>query len=371
MTALFVVAFADLRRFVRSRSVLVFAVLAPLAIMGAFAATIGSAFGSIGVPDLVVVEQDGDPLLGPLVDGLRDEGFEVLTVVDDPDLARTLVEDGTHDAALLRAPDAASDEIELLVLGNTDSSAELSVGVAEVLARRAAAAIATAQALDALDAPAGTTLPASSFVVVEEQAPARVLLDETYFAVGTAGFFLCMAAVSVAATMHEDRANGTLGRLLMAPVGRELPVLAKAVACGVVVALAFTTLHLGSVVFLGADWGPIAGVALLGGALVITAVGQAMAITTVAVSQHAAGAIGTALNTAWAVFGGVFLVIPRTGFLNTLSRFSPFRWLLDGVGVNAGVGFGAEVVVHAGGVASFGLVAAAVAASRRREVRAG
>ena len=159
-----------------------------------------------------------------------------------------------------------------------------------------------------------------------------------------------------------------MARMLVTPIGRSAPIVGKGVASGIAALVSFTVLVVASTVLLGSSWGPPLGVAAIGIALSFAAVGVAIAVVSVTRNEEAASQVGTIVSTAWAVFGGVFLALPASGPLASLSRLSPFSWALEGIGRNAGAGTSVDVLVDAAVIALFGAVGVAIAFARRREL---
>lgn len=372
MTAALLIAAANVKRFTRNRSFFVIAFVAPFAIMAALSSTIGSALSGEFRPTIAIADELGAGTLDELADGLRQAGFDDLQLVDTGDEARQLVESGEADAAIIFPaalgrsivdPAAASETIVVVA----DAEAEISASIAKSIAARSARSFDTVRILNTLGAP---TDDISGPIMIESDADvgSRVLTDSTYFAVGMASYFAFFAASGFVATVHRERREATLARMLVSPIDRFAPLLGKGLAAGVVALISFVMLVASSTVLLGAGWGSPVGVAAIGVALSFAAVGVSMAIVSVTKTEESAGQIGAVLATAWAIFGGVFLQLPTTGPLSAASRLSPFRWSLDAVGLNAGAGTTGEVLARAGAIALFGVAGLAIAGARRNEL---
>jgi ABC-2 type transport system permease protein len=362
------IAAATLRRSIRSRSFLVLGIAAPLAIMTALAVTIGDALAGEYRPSLTIVDPTGGAMTNALVAGLAESGLSDVSVIDDADLAREMVIDGTTDAAIVvpsesLTADGTTTPIVVLAHGSQPIGAETAEAIASQLAAEATLSLALATVGD-------PTYELTSPVVlhVDEDVGSMALTDSTYFAVGMSSFFSIFAAVGFLATYHRERAQSTLARMLVSPVSRAAPIVGTALGVATVAAVSIIVLVAASTVLLGADWGPLPGVALIAAAIVFTATSVAVAVVALTSTQSSATQLGMILATAWAVFGGVFVEIPTSGLLTTAARFSPFTWALDGIGHNAGGAGLGRVGQHASIIAVFGLLALGTAFVRRRNL---
>ena len=374
LQAVLLIAASNISRSIRNRSFLVLALVAPFGIMAALSSTIGPALNGEFRPQLAIADEAGGGLIDPTVAGLRDAGFDDLQVVDSGAEARRLVTDGEVGAAIIfpaelltsLAPAPGGEAPVIQVIGDAD--ADITTAVAEAIASRTGGAIETVAILGAMGAPLDDL--EGSLTVVDTETGTRVITDGTYFAVGMTSYFAFFAASSLVASMHKERRQATLARMLVTPIARFAPLAGKGLAAGTVALVSFLLLVGLSTALLGADWGSWLGTVALGAALCLAAVGVSLAVVSVTTTEETAGQIGAVLATAWAMFGGVFLPLPSSGLLANVTRLSPFRWVLEGVGLNAGTGSTADVLRNAGAVAAFGLIGGAIAYTRREQLEA-
>ena len=194
----------------------------------------------------------------------------------------------------------------------------------------------------------------------------RVLDGKTYLAVGMATFFLFFTVQASVMNVLEERQEGTLQRLLAAPVGRGSILLGKTLAAAVTGLAAMAVLVTASTLMLDADWGPIWGTVVLSVGGVVAAMGLGALLATVSRTAEQAGQFGGIVATVLGLLGGVFFPITNAGgWLDIVSRISPHRWLLVGFGANAGTGSVMDVLVPAFVVTAFGLVLGGIALARR------
>jgi ABC-2 type transport system permease protein len=372
MSAVTLIATENVKRFVRNRSFYAVALLAPFLIMAALSATIGPALSGEFRPSLAIADELGNGSLDELVAGLQAAGFDDLQLVDSEAAARQLVDDGDAGAAILYRPeigrslsDPTASTATIVVVADAES--EIAGDIATAIAEQSARNVDTVRVLSLVGAPLDD-LDGPLELVDADDVGARVLTDGTYFAVGISSYFAFFAASIFVATIHQERRDSTLARMLAAPIDHFAPLIGKGVAAGAVALFSSAVLVVSSTLLLGSSWGPPLGVLLVIIAVCFAAVGVAMAVVSVTKTEESAAQIGSVLATAWAIFGGVFLEIPAEGPLSAASRLSPFRWTLDAIGLNAGSGTLGEVAVHAAAIAAFGLVGLAIAYARRDQL---
>lgn len=368
MRSILLIAAWNIRRFVRNRSFFVLAIVAPFLIMAALSSTIGAALSGEFRPKLTIADEIAAGTLDDLVAGLRESGFDELQVVGSEAQARRLVEDGATSAAIVFPAETAqslsdprSAPAPILVVA--DAEAEITRSVAEAIAGRTARTFDSVRILNELGAPADD-LTAPVTIVDAETVGSRVLTDGTYFAVGMASYFTFFAASALVATIHRERRESTLARMMVAPINRSAPLVGKGIAAGTTALASYAVLVVASSVLLDSDWGPPLGVAAIGASLCLAAVGVSSAISSLTKTEESAAQIGAVVATAWAIFGGVLLQIPSTGWFSSAARLSPFKWAIDGIGLNAGAGSTGEVLVNALAIAVFGVIGLSITVLR-------
>ncbi len=379
MRSAFLIAKKDLTQAIRNRSFFVLGVLAPLAIMTVMDLTMGDVFTGSFNPVIQISDPSGSA--DELIEGLREAGFNNVELEESPDAARAAVDDGDADAAIIFPPDliqvfqdpSREAEIEAVTRPDSEISASISRSIAESTATRYRTIRASiAVAAEAGQPPTGDVPVVEPVVTItDSEAGTRILGNATFFAVGMASFFVFFTAQTGVTTLHGERRESTLARMLASPSPRWAPLAGKAVAALVTGLTAFLVLWGLSTVLLGADWGPPLGVVVVAVAAMIAAVGLGAFATSLTSTSEAAGALSGVITTALAIFGGTFVQVPATGILASLSRLSPFRWIMDGIGQNAGVGSLVDVLLSAAVLSLFGLVAGAIAFSRRNHLLGG
>lgn len=373
MAAVWTITRKDLLLRLRDRSVLLYGMVAPLAL----AVVLGGIFGGVETAvelDLVVVEDEGRALAGPFVDdvlpALQADGLVTgVEVVADRATARRLVEEEGRTAAIV-FDDAAVD-----LLGDVDSPTGVGVTEAVVGAYLDRVADVTA-AVDAAVA-SGAVPPAAVVAAAPSVDPALVLVDEpvgivlvdlrTYLAGGMAVFFLLFAVGLAVTGLLEEERDGTWTRLATAPIPGWAPLASKALTALVVGVTSMAALVVTTTLLVGADWGDPVGVALL----VVTAVAAATGVVALVASftstpESANGALGV-VGTVLGALGGAFFPLRAVGGLDLLAAATPHHWFLRGVTRLAGGGSVGDVVPSLVALTLFAVVAGWLAV--RRTVR--
>lgn len=388
MRAALLILAKDMKLRARDRSVYLFAVIVPLGLTAIF---------SIVLPDqgtfsltAAVVDEDGGEVAAGFVDGvieaLIDDG--VLTPVEaaDADDARALVTAGDIDAAWI-IPSGFSDRVavgepaEITAVVNPDRAlaAEVATGVAEAYAGRltqvslavATTAVASQGELgaDELAALGGDVAARDAVITLGPiDAEVRELDSTTYLAAGMAVFFVFFAVQFGVTGLLEERQQGTLPRLMAAPISTFAVPLGKALGAFVIGVGSMFMLVVGSTLALGAQWGQPVGVAILVVAAVIAALGVMALTGSFARTAEQASNFQAIVAVLLGMLGGVFFPIASDAtVLRLLSLASPHGWFLRGLADLAGGGVSA-VLPAAAAMVAFGLVAAIPAMLRTRTV---
>lgn len=379
----------DLRLRVRDRSVFLFAIVVPLGLTVVF---------SFVFPDTqdfqltaAVVDLDGSEVAHGFVDGvvpaLVDQGIVALEDVAGEEAAREAMDAGDLDAVWV-IPDGFGAAVtsgrgaELRVLVNPDRalSAEVARSIADGYATRleqAALAVATTQtvaggALDDAEL-AGIAAEAATMaapVALDDLVAEDRQLDPTsYLAAGMAVFFLFFIVQYGVTGLLEERDQGTLPRLLAAPIGPWAIHLGKAMGAFVLGVVSMTVLAIGSSLVLGAHWGHPLGVGILIVAGVLAALGVMTLIGSFARTAEQAGNFQSIVALVLGLLGGVFFPVGN-GFLGSLSLVSPHGWFLRGLGDLVGSGRWTAVLPAAAAIVAFGVVAAVPGVLRQRRATA-
>lgn len=383
-SATMAIAAKDLKERIRDRSALILGIVAPLALALIFNAILGDL--DTGSFDLRygVVDEDGGQVASQLVailDSLEEEGIasiETLTMSD----AETMVEDGDLSATFVipagfSTAVTAGQTANLRVIGNVD--APTGTAIARSIAEGFASGIhsvqlstATALSTGAVDLSeieqviqqAATT--AEPVEVGEIEAATRELDLPTFFIVGMAVFFVFFTVQFGVTSLLDERTNGTLTRLLAAPINRNSILAGKAIVSVVLGLVSMAVLAVASTLIMGADWGNPIGVTILTVAVVFSAIGIMAIVAAFSKTAEQAGNLQSIFAVGLGMLGGVFFPAALgEGIIGALSYISPHRWYTSGLSELAG-GTLADITPSVLALLAFGFVTTAIALPRLR-----
>jgi ABC-2 type transport system permease protein len=354
----------DLRRGIRNRSTITLAFVAPLAL--------GFIFGQIlgGVDDMDeritfsygVVDSDGGDLgagFVSLLDQLVDDGLVELTTYGGVDEVRAAVDDNDVSAGFV-LPDGLSDSFStagpttIEVIGNVDApiATNVATSIAETFATRASTAamagitaagtgVVSAEDIASVAGEIGSSPPLASITTVETGGDR---LDfSTRMIAGMAIFFAFFVAGTAVTGILEEREEGTMLRLLAAPVSRDSILFGKVAAAIIIGWVALVALMAASTLIMGADWGPVLGVLPLIITGVLAATGILALVGGLAKNAEQAGNLQSIVAVSMAMLGGAFgMVAPDPGSVwGLVAMLTPVHWFLTGLDELAGGGVGA------------------------------
>lgn len=358
MAAALTIAFKDLAQRIRDRSVFIIAIIAPLALAFIFNAIFGGGISDVGqniTLDMGVVDEDAGPIsdvFTGLLTELEADGLVSLTTYPDEAAGRLAAENGEVGAVFLLVP-GMSDSIlsgsdtSMTIVGNVDAptstqiassiAEQFSLGVRKGNAAAVAALIAGAIQPADLEAVATEAGQAPSVLALGPvEAATRQLDPSTYFVAGLSVFFLFFVAGMSVTSMLDERRDGTLGRLLAAPISPSSIVAGKSITSVIIGLVAMVILVIASTFLMGADWGNPIGVAMLVVAAVLAIVAIMTLVGGFAKTAEQAGNLQSIVAVTLGMLGGTFVPLSGEGFLSTLSLVTPNAWFLRGLGDMAG-----------------------------------
>lgn len=345
MRTAFLITAKDLRQRVRDRSAFLVAVVAPLALAFALGATIsgfsaGSSTFKIGVIDL-----DHGPAASGLLGAAAKPGSSlVVQYVATPAEGRKLVKDGELDGAIvlpqgLSVASMGGPPVQIDVVG--DPQNPIGALVARSIAGSFASYMRTIQvASRALGAGPAETIKIAGRVTssgppisTSDTSTTKKNLDpKTYYAAAMAVFFLFFAVQFGISSLLHERAEGTLARMLAAPISRRSILAGKAMTSLVLGFVSMTVLALITRYALGAHWGNPLGVAVLIACAVLAATAVTALVTTLAKTYEQANAWLSIVSVVLGMLGGSFFPVAQSGgLLALLSKATPHAWFLSGL----------------------------------------
>ncbi|QGG96864.1 ABC transporter permease [Actinomarinicola tropica] len=354
MRAAWLVAVNDLRVQLRRGTILVLGFVAPLALAFVMNLVFGGVDDGSGPTtfDVAVVDHDGGEEADGFVGVLRDvasSGLLDLTSYDDEDAARAALDDGDVGAIWI-VPDGFSDAVRagtetgIEVVGDVDAPTTASVARAIARGYASNVGLGTMAATTAIET--GVATPEDAASVAEEAAAAgspvtlvdatadtRLLDMSTNLMAGMALFFVFFTSGLPVLGILEERDQGTLHRLLAAPIPAWSITAGKVLSAAILGSLSLWSLMAASSVLMGAEWGPPIGAALLAVAGVVAAIGIMSVAGSIARSTEQAGNAQGIVAVVFAILGGAFVPIPggSGGVLGLLQQLTPHGWFFDGV----------------------------------------
>jgi ABC-2 type transport system permease protein len=366
---MWLIAALGLRRSLRDKSILIQGLIAPVVI----ALVVGAAFGAgfsvnatIGIAD--ADRSDLSQQIAANLAGAGGDGIAFSTVTGDPAAA---IESGVYDAVLilpagLEKAVMSGAAADLQVVGRaTDPLAQsIAESVAGGVAANLQTARVTAVAATAVGVPAGPAIQkavaAPAPITVEQGEVQGTFSVMAYFAPGIAMLFLFFIIGNGARSIVVERREGTLARIMAAPVSGSSVLLGKTIPLIVVGVVSMTAVWLVTWLGFGASWGDPLGVFLVIVAAVIAIAGISLLITGLARTENQADALTTIVALLFAVAGGTFFY-GASGPLSVMRQFTPNGQALAAfVNLSAAQAAVVDVLPQVLGLLGLGLVTAVV-----------
>ncbi len=359
MRPAFLIAVKDLRERVRDRSAFLIAVVAPLTLAAILSLTIGSFGGSQLRFPIAVVDLDKGAAAEAFVSDVLEPAEQLelveLTRAQTREQGRKLADDGEVAATIvlpagLSLATVGGKPVTIEVLGDVNSP------VGTLVARSLSDSFSSYARTIRISIAATGAGPAAAARIGEavSQAPAPVNVSDvsagkkeldpkTYYGAAMAVFFLFFTVQYGISSLMDERRDGTLARMLAAPIRRSSVLFGKAGTSLVLGSMSMTVLALATRYMFGARWGAPLPVATLIVAGVLAATAITAAIMTLArTSEQAAAWLSVAAVVLGMLGGSFFPVAQAGGLLERLSLITPHAWFLRGLQeLQGGAGFGA------------------------------
>jgi ABC-2 type transport system permease protein len=171
-----------------------------------------------------------------------------------------------------------------------------------------------------------------SFRLVDETATTKQLDTSTFFAAGMAVFFLFFTVQYGVTGLLEEEREGTLARLMAAPIPRSAVVAGKAIMAFVLGVVSMTVLIAATSLLMGATWGSVLGVALLVVSGVLAAIGIMGLVASIAKTPEGAESLAAIVAVVLGMLGGTFFPIASSGgVLSYVTYLTPHAWFMRGL----------------------------------------
>lgn len=285
------IAGAELQRRLRSKSALITAFVAPLAMAVVFGLMLGNTSDGGASFTIAVTDASDDPTGAGIVSSLvssQDDGVTFVEIADAA-AAEVAVDDSDVGAAIVvESVDDARPELTVV----TNPSSPLSSQVAQSVASSIATSIETGGApsveLEAVPV-GGNDLDSSAFF----GASMAILL--LFFATGAA-----------AQSILEDKENRTLDRMLSGPTTLWSILIGKVVAVAVLAVVSFIVVWLVTTMMFGARWGSAPAVLVLIVFTVVALAGVATFVGGLASTAQQATTLTAVVTFGLSLIGGNF-----------------------------------------------------------------
>ena len=350
MRAALIIAGRILRQRLRDRSAILFAVITPLGLAVAFAAIIPD-FSPTFHTTILVVDQDG----GRLGTVLRDDvlahvaatGIADIRSVADEATAKADVDADRAGVAIV-IPAGFSDAVTAdeptqirIISGGAITAREVAravvtgfaddIGAVQLAVMTDAATGGTADQT-AVEAATAAIREPSPIAVAEVAADKRQASLATFYGAAMAIMFVFFATQYGALAVLGERRDGTLPRLLAAPVRPASIVLGGSLAGMVLGLVAWTTLVVATTFLVHADWGPPTLLVWLLLAAVIAATGISTLVSTLVKTVEQAGGLNAIVALSMAAIGGVFIPLSQAPeLLGRIALITPHAWFLRAI----------------------------------------
>lgn len=376
MRGLWTMVANDLRQRIRDKSVFIFSLVVPLALMGVLNLSFGGFdTGNVDLKPAVVVASSEDS--GQLGDALL-EAVDSLPIMDvtvrkvaASDVSRETKDTGAELGIILPADfttavtsgqalsvqvvegDAAGIETDVLISVVDGLLGQFAAGTEAAEAGESAGLPHDVLGGLAQQAAAGTP----ALTLSEGQASAGQLSLKGTLVAGQTGLFLLFTVGFGVLGLLAEREEGTLSRLQSTPVAPGTIMTAKALV-GFILGVVATAILLaaGSILF-GVSFGAPAVVALLVLAVAAAATSLTFIVARLVRSAEQANIAQSILAMVLGIAGGAFFPIEASGFLATLMDLNPIAAFIRGLGVTAGGGGVTDVAVPLAVMLGFATVA--------------
>ncbi|WP_298330684.1 ABC transporter permease [Haloactinopolyspora sp.] len=356
MRQLWTIVGFDLRQRLRDKSILIFGIAVPLALMGVLNLLLGGFDESPELEPVTVAASvpADDPLAPTIVDVLTGLDVMDVTVKDMPaDEVDDYVADGdaavgitVDDGFAQTVSTGRQARVEIIEGDSSGLEADVVISVVQgTVDQLTAGVVATvAGSAEGLSpdelATVGRTAatPSDHIALIEGQASNEQLSTKGTLVAGQTGLFLLFTVGFGVLALLAEREQGTMARLQSMPMRRSTVVLAKSLT-GFLLGVFATSflLTVGSLLF-GVDFGDVLAVAVL----IVTAVAAATSLTfivaRVARTAEQANVMQSIVAVVLGMAGGAFFPIPATGLAATIIDVNPIAAFIRGLGITSGGG---------------------------------
>lgn len=377
MGALFTLLKTDLIQRLRDKSVIIFAIVVPMALMAAMNLVMGDAMDmDLETATIAVSAPADDQLATALVQALPEVGLSVEVTETDAADVQARAESGDAKLGLI-IPDGfssslmAGDPVQLRAIEGDGSGLETTVmlSVIQGFLDRAGASAVTATAGAGLGLPPAelgglaqqVATGESAVALTTGQASDEQLDPKGALVAGQAGLFLMFTVSFGVLGLLAEREFGTLARLRSMPMNPHLVVLSKVLSSFVLGVVATSVLLTAGGMLFGVDFGSPLPIAVLIVCAVIATTSLTFIVIKLAKTSEQASIIQTILAMVLGIAGGAFFPMSGSGLLGTILDLNPVAAMIRGLGITSGGGGLADIVTPVLIMLGFAAVAMLVA----------
>lgn len=356
MRQLWTITAFDLRQRIRDRSVLIFGLVVPLALMGVFnllfsgmdeesqlqpvtvaasvpdddrlAAVIVDVLDQMDAMDVTVTEASTGEVRDRAADGDADIGVIV------PDGFGSSLTSGEATSVELVEGDGAGLEADVLISVVQGTVDQLTAGV--VATRAGSTAGLPPARLAAIGREAATG--GQQIALAEGEASDEQLTLQGTLVAGQAGLFLLFTVGFGVLALLAEREQGTMARLQSMPMRPVTVVAAKALTGFLLGVLATSLLLVAGSLLFDVDFGALPSVAVLVLSVVAAATSLTFIVARLARTAEQANVMQSILAVVLGMAGGAFFPIQATGWTGAVLDLNPVAAFIRGLGITSGGG---------------------------------
>ncbi|WP_238146606.1 ABC transporter permease [Ornithinimicrobium murale] len=361
----------DLVQRLRDKSVIIFAVIVPLALMGAMNLVMGDTMDmDLETATVAVSAPEDDQLAAQLIGAIQalpEGGLEVEVTETSAADVQALAESGDAKLGLV-IPDGfsaalmAGEPVEVEAVEGDGSGIESTVVLSVVqgfLDRAGASAVAAAAGAELGLPPAElgglaqqVATGESAISMTTGEASNEQLDPKGALIAGQAGLFLMFTVSFGVLGLLAEREFGTLARLRSMPMNPHLITLSKVLSSFVLGVVATSILLTAGGLLFGVSFGSPLAIAALIVCAVIATTSLTFIVIKLAKTSEQATVIQTILAMVLGISGGAFFPMSGTGLFGTLLDLNPVGAMIRGLGITSGGGgladIGAPVLILLG-----------------------
>lgn len=377
MRQLFTLLTTDLVQRLRDKSVIIFAVIVPLALMGAMSLVMGDTMDmDLDTATVAVSAPEDDQLAAALVQTLPEIGIDVEVTETTAEDARARADSGDAKLGLVipegfSAALMAGEPVEVQAIQGDGSGIETGVvlSVVQGFLDRAGASTVATHAGAALGVPGAqlgglaeqVATGESAITLAQGQASNEQLDPKGALVAGQAGLFLMFTVSFGVLGLLTERELGTLARLRSMPMNPHLVTLSKVLSSFVLGVVATSILLTAGGTLFGVDFGSLLPIAVLIVSAVIATTSLTFIVIKLAKTTEQATIITTILAMVLGIAGGAFFPLSGGGMLGRLLDLNPVGAMIRGLGITSGGGNLADIGVPVLIMLGFAAVAMLVA----------